>query len=557
MNTLIIASILLIWLFLGYKIYGNFIEKKLVKPDSSRLTPAQELRDGIDYSPAKKAMLFGHHFSSIAGAGPIIGPLLGVLYFGWLGALLWVAFGSIFLGAVHDFTALMTSVQNKGKSLADISEKTLGIRTKIIFSIFIWLALALIIAIFAVVASQTLISQPEIVIPTFGLVFIAIIFGWLIYKKSVPVPIATVFSLLILLVLIYVGSLIPVELPTKIFGLSGQMFWFFILIIYSFFASSLPIWLLLQPRDYISTWILFFGLGLGYLGMIVSVPKVNAPAFVSFSSKGGPLWPMLFVIIACGAISGFHSIVAGGTTAKQLPNEAAGKMIGFGGMVTEAVLAGLVIFIASSALLWDPSGAESAFGFHYLMTEVGGGPIQAFAIGYGKFVSALPGITVVLGSFFGMVMLNAFVLTTLDTGTRLGRFIFSELLGRKKAIFRNRWVASGVILVFAGILGATEGYKAIWPIFGASNQLVAALALVVITAYLVSIKRPKAFTLYPAIFMLITTLAALLYQGFHFFKNSQYLLGITSVFLIGLAAIIVYDARSILFHIKKKKNDSL
>jgi len=307
MNTLIIASILLIWLFLGYKIYGNFIEKKLVKPDSSRLTPAQELRDGIDYSPAKKAMLFGHHFSSIAGAGPIIGPLLGVLYFGWLGALLWVAFGSIFLGAVHDFTALMTSVQNKGKSLADISEKTLGMRTKIIFSIFIWLALALIIAIFAVVASQTLISQPEIVIPTFGLVFIAIIFGWLIYKKSVPVPIATVFSLLILLVLIYVGSLIPVELPTKIFGLSGQMFWFFILIIYSYFASSLPIWLLLQPRDYISTWILFFGLGLGYLGMIVSVPKVNAPAFVSFSSKGGPLWPMLFVIIACGAISGFHS----------------------------------------------------------------------------------------------------------------------------------------------------------------------------------------------------------------------------------------------------------
>ena len=500
-------------------------------------------------------MLFGHHFSSIAGAGPIIGPLLGVLYFGWLGALLWVAIGSIFLGAVHDYTSLMVSVQNKGRSIADISEKTLGSRTKIIFSIFIWLALALVIAIFAVVASQTLISQPEIVIPTFGLVFIAIVFGWLIYKKGVNVPIATVISLLILLILIYVGSLIPVELPPKFFGLSGQMFWFFVLIIYSFFASSLPVWLLLQPRDYISTWILFLGLGLGYLGMIVAVPKVNAPAFVSFSSKGGPLWPMLFVIIACGAISGFHSIVAGGTTAKQLPNEASGKMIGFGGMVTEAVLAGLVIFIASSALIWDPSGAESAFGFQYFMTTVGD-PIRAFASGYGKFVSSLPGITFVLGSFFGMIMLNAFVLTTLDTGTRLGRFIFSELLGRKRAIFRNRWMSSGFILVFAGILGATEGYKAIWPIFGASNQLVAALALVVVTSYLVSIKRPKAFTLYPAIFMLVTTLAALLYQGFHFFKKSQYLLGITSVFLIALAAIIVYDARSILFHIKKTNKKS-
>lgn len=555
MNTLIIASILLIWLFLGYKIYGNFIEKKIVKPDSSRLTPAQELNDGIDYSPAKKVILFGHHFSSIAGAGPIIGPLLGVLYFGWLGALLWVALGSIFFGAVHDFTSLMTSVQHEGRSLADISEKTLGLRTKIIFSIFIWLALALVIAIFAVVASQTLVSQPEIVIPTFGLVFIALVFGWLIYKKGVRVPIATVISLLILFSLIYIGSLIPIELPTKLFGLSGQMFWFTVLIIYSFFASSLPVWMLLQPRDYISTWILFLGLGLGYLGMIVSVPKVNAPAFVSFSSKGGPLWPMLFVIIACGAISGFHSIVASGTTAKQLPNEASGKMIGFGGMVTEAVLAGLVIFIASSALIWDPSGAESAFGFQYLMTTVGD-PILAFATGYGKFVSALPGITVVIGSFFGMVMLNAFVLTTLDTGTRLGRFIFSELLGRKKAIFRNRWIASGFILVFAGILGATEGYKAMWPIFGASNQLVAALALVVVTSYLVSIKRPKAFTLYPAIFMLVTTLAALFYQGFHFFKKSQYLLGITSVILIGLASIIVYDARSILFHIKKTHIDS-
>ena len=555
MNTLIIASILLLWLFLGYKIYGNFIEKKIVKPDNSRLTPAQELNDGIDYSPAKKVILFGHHFSSIAGAGPIIGPLLGVLYFGWLGALLWVALGSIFFGAVHDFTSLMTSVQHEGRSLADISEKTLGLRTKIIFSIFIWLALALVIAIFAVVASQTLVSQPEIVIPTFGLVFIALVFGWLIYKKGVRVPIATVISLLILFILIYIGSLIPVELPTKIFGLSGQMFWFIVLIIYSFFASSLPVWMLLQPRDYISTWILFLGLGLGYLGMIVSVPKVNAPALVSFSSKGGPLWPMLFVIIACGAISGFHSIVASGTTAKQLPNEASGKMIGFGGMVTEAVLAGLVIFIASSALIWDPSGAESAFGFQYLMTTVGD-PILAFATGYGKFVSALPGITVVIGSFFGMVMLNAFVLTTLDTGTRLGRFIFSELLGRKKAIFRNRWMASGFILVFAGILGATEGYKAIWPIFGASNQLVAALALVVVTSYLVSIKRPKAFTLYPAIFMLVTTLAALFYQGFHFFKKSQYLLGITSVILIGLASIIVYDARSILFHIKKTHIDS-
>jgi len=551
MNILIIAFILILWLILGYKVYGSFIEKKVLQIDKDRPTPARELNDGIDYSPAKKPLLFGHHFSSIAGAGPILGPLLGVLYFGWLGALLWVALGSVFLGAVHDYTSLMTSVQNKGRSLGDISAKTLGVRTKIIFSLFLWFALALVIAVFAVVASRTLVSQPEIVIPTFGLVFLAMIFGWLIYKKGIPTPVATLIAVAVLFLLIYLGELIPVELPVKVLGMSSQNFWFFVLIIYSLFASSLPVWFLLQPRDYISTWILFFGLGLGYLGLIVFQPSIQAPAFVSFTSKGGPLWPMLFVIIACGAISGFHSIVAGGTTSKQLPDEASGKLIGFGGMVTEAALAGLVIFIAAGVLIWDPSGTENPFGFQYLMTSVGD-PIKAFATGYGRIISTLPGITLAIGSFFGMVMLNAFVLTTLDTGTRLGRLIFTELLGNKAPIFKNRWAASSIILLFAGLMGATEGYKAIWPVFGASNQLVAALALIVVSSYLVAIKRPKKYTLYPAYFMLLTTLAALFYQGIKFFKDGSILLAGVSVLLIGLALVIVYEARHILFNIKAR-----
>lgn len=550
MNTLIIAFILIAWLILGYKIYGSFIEKKVVQPDKSRVTPAHELKDGIDYSPAKKSLLFGHHFSSIAGAGPILGPLLGVLYFGWLGALLWVAIGSIFLGAVHDYTSLMISVQNKGKSLADISENTLGFRTKIIFSVFIWMTLALVIAVFAVVAAQTLVSQPEIVIPTFGLIFIAMIFGWLIYKKNINIVAGTLISLAALFFLIYLGNLVPIVLPAQILGMSSQKFWFFILIIYSLFASSLPVWFLLQPRDYISTWILFLGLGLGYLGLIVAHPSLNAPAFVSFNSKGGPFWPMLFVIIACGAISGFHSLVAGGTTAKQLPDEPCGKLIGYGGMVTEAALAGLVIFIAASALIWDPSGTESQFGFQYFMTTLGN-PILAFATGYGKLISSLPAVTLVIGTFFGMVMLNAFVLTTLDTGTRIGRFITTELLGKSVPPLRNRWVSSLFILVFAAVLGGTEGYKTIWPVFGASNQLVAALALIVVSSYLVGIKRPKKYTVYPAIFMLLTTLGALVYQGYNFFKAKSYPLGCVSIILIFLAAIIVFDARAILFSRQK------
>jgi len=546
MSSLIIAFILILWLILGYKIYGSFLERKVIKADDSRLTPANELKDGIDYLPAKKALLFGHHFSSIAGAGPILGPLLGVLYFGWLGALLWVALGSIFLGAVHDYFSLMISVQNKGTSLADISEKTLGFRTKIIFSVFLWLSLTLVIAVFAVVASQTLVSQPEIVIPTFGLIFIAMIFGWLIYRIGINVIAGTTIALLLLFSFIYIGELLPVKLPAQILGMSSQSFWFYILIIYTLFASSLPVWFLLQPRDYISTWILFFGLGLGYLGLLVSHPTLNAPAFVSFSSRGGPLWPMLFVIIACGAISGFHSVVAGGTTAKQLPNESSGKLIGYGGMVTEAALAGLVILIAAGALIWDPSASENQFGFQYLMTSQGD-PIKTFATGYGRFISSLPGLTLVTGMFFGMVMLNAFVLTTLDTATRLGRFIFSELLGKKASLFKNRWFSSLIIIVFAAILGGTEGYKAIWPVFGASNQLVAALALIVVSSYLVGVKKPKKYTIYPAYFMLLTTLAALIYQGYYFFRGGSLLLGIVSFILIILAIIIVYDARAILF----------
>jgi len=547
MNALILAGILLVWLFAAYKIYGTFLEKYIVQADDSRTTPALTLEDGVDYSPAKKNILFGHHFSSIAGAGPILGPLLGVLYFGWLGALLWVALGSVFLGAVHDYTSLMTSVQNQGTSLANISESILGKRTKIIFSVFLWLTLALVIAVFAVVAAQTLVSQPEIVIPTFGLIFIAMIFGWLIYRKGVKVSAASLFALLLLFLLIYLGKLYPLVLPETFLGMPGQTFWFFILIIYSLFASTLPVWFLLQPRDYISTWILFLGLGIGYLGLVVARPSLEAPAFVSFMSREGPLWPMLFVIIACGAISGFHSVVAGGTTAKQLPHESAGKLIGFGGMLTEAALAGLVIFIAAGTLIWAPAGTSGSLNFQHLMTPEGGGPITAFATGYGKLVSSLPGLTLVLGAFFGMVMLNAFVLTTLDTGTRLGRFIFQELVGSKHSILQNRWVASTAILIFASILGATEGYKVIWPLFGASNQLVAALALIIVSAYLVGLKRPSKFTLYPACFMLVTTLAALVYQGVKFFSTGKYLLGSVGVILILLALTIVYDARTLIF----------
>lgn len=544
MNALVLGLALLVWLFLGYKIYGSWIERRVVVPDDSRPTPAHELRDGVDYAPAKTPLLFGHHFSSIAGAGPIVGPLLGVLYFGWLAAALWIALGCIFIGAVHDYITLMASVRNQGKSIAEITERSLGHRSRVIFSAFLWLALVLVVAVFAVITTTTFISKPEIVIPTFGLIFVAMLFGWLVYRRGVHLALGTLLSLALLGVLLYIGDQVPVELPETVLGISRFSFWFIVLMIYALIASVLPVWFLLQPRDYLSSWMLFLGLGIGYLGLVLAHPELNAPAFVGFTSKEGPLWPMLFVIIACGAISGFHSLVAGGTTSKQLDRESRGKWIGYGAMVVEGALAALVITIAAGALRWDPGGGESQLGLQWLMGE-GGGPIVAFATGFGRLASAIPGFTLIVGAYFGMIMLNAFVITTLDTATRLARFILTELLGSKHPVFKNRWLVTVVTVAFVAYFGAGGGYKTIWPVFGAANQLVAALALTVVSAYLVGLRKPRLCTVLPAIFMGLTTIGALAYQGYNFFAQGLYALGVTSAVLILLAFFIILEARSV------------
>ncbi|MBU1707994.1 carbon starvation protein A, partial [bacterium] len=494
-----------------------------------------------DFSPAKKPLLFGHHFSSIAGAGPIVGPLIAVLYFGWAAATLWVALGSVFMGAVHDYVSLMVSVRNGGRSVGDIAQQALGNRSRVLFSCFVWLTLVLVVAVFAVVTSKTFVQEPEIVIPTFGLIFVAMGFGYLVYRRGFSIFIGTLLALVALELLLSLGMAYPVNISSPVFGLEPATFWFWILIVYALFASVLPVWFLLQPRDYLSVWILLIGLALGYLGLIFSHPRMTAPAFVGFSSAHGTLWPMLFVIIACGAISGFHSLVASGTSSKQLANESAGRAIGFGGMIMEAALALLVILIAGSSLVWEPSGKVSTFGYQYLMGE-GGGPIVAFSKGFGRMVDALPGMTLVAGMYISMLMLNAFVITSLDTATRLARFIVNELGGEKVPFLRNRWIGALLTVGAAGYLGASGGYQAIWPLFGAANQLVAALTLIVLSAYLVGVKRPRIYTTIPAIFMLITTIGALVYSAVSYFQESKFVLGGIAVILIILAIVIAHEA---------------
>jgi carbon starvation protein len=330
--------------------------------------------------------------------------------------------------------------------------------------------------------------------------------------------------------------------------------------LYSLFASVVPVWVLLQPRDYISSWLLYIGLGLGFLGLIYVHPQMRAPAVVDFVSPAqGPIWPMLFVLIACGAVSGFHSLVGSGTTSKQLAKESMGRKIGYGSMIIESVLAVMVVMIAGGALVWDNSGTAQS-GLQYLMKSSasggGGGPIVAFATGFGIVIGELPGIGVVAGTYFGMLMLNAFVITTLDTSTRLGRFVLTEIGGAKIKPLNNRWIASIITVAAAGMIASTGGIGAIWPVFGATNQLVAALALVVISAFLIGVKKPAIYTVIPAIFMLLTTTGALFYKTFYFFNkggSQGIVLGTVSIVLVALAVYISFEAKDVLFMLKSKR----
>jgi carbon starvation protein len=545
-NSLLIGALFAVWLVYGYRSYGRRIARRLIGPDDVNLPPSRAQADGVDFHAAKTPVLFGHHFSSIAGAGPIIGPLLGVTYFGWLPALLWVALGSVFLGAVHDYTSLMASVRSGGVSVGEIAEQTLGRRARVVLSLFLWCALVLVIAVFGIVTARTFTAQPAIVLPTFGLIGLAVVFGSTVLRRGLPLGPTTAPALLLLGGLVWLGIRLPISLGPAPLGLPPETVWFWILMVYCVLASVLPVWLLLQPRDYLSTWILYLGLGGGLLGLVALHPDLTAPPLGAFNHpEQGPLWPMLFVMIACGAISGFHSLVASGTTSKQLARESDGLRVGYGAMILEAGLAGLVVLIAAGALPWDAGPAPAAGSLQSLMSPAGGGPIVAFATGLGRLVDALPLLDARVGLFFGVLMINAFVITTLDTSTRLARFVLQELAGGMP-LLRGRWGATLITVAAAGWLGASDAYTRIWPVFGATNQLVAALALLVVSSWLVARGRPRRATLLPALFMLATTVAALLWQTRGFLAAGSPALATLSAGLVVLALFIAWEARGLL-----------
>ncbi|TDX48028.1 carbon starvation protein A [Orenia marismortui] len=550
MNSAVVLVFSMLWFWVAYRWYGNKLESKLIQPDDSRPTPAVEFNDGIDYYPSKPSMLFGHHFSSVAGAGPILGPIAAFAAFGWGGTLLWILVGTVFIGAVHDYLSLMLSVRFKGNSLPEIAQETIGKRARNLFSIFVLLTLVLVVAVFGFVAAKTLSTTPNVVIPTFGIIPLAMFFGFLVYKRNFSTVIGTIIALGGLFLLIWLGYKYPLSLPFT--AKVNFSIWFVLLMGYGLIASVLPVWVLLQPRDYISNWVLIIGMGVGLIGTIITHPTINAPVFTSFNSKQGPMWPILFIVVACGAISGFHSLIASGTTSKQLAKESDGRFIGFGAMLVEGVLAVVALLAVSAGLFWQaPAGMEQFAFLNILSTS---GPIKAFGLGYSRLVEPLLGT---FGMIFGITMLKTFVMTTLDTCIRLGRLLTAELIAPKIPALNNKFLASLFIAIPAFFFGYTGTYNIIWPVFGAANQLIAALSLLVITAYLVGVKKPTKYTLYPAIFMILTTIGALVYQGYQFlFKdNPDYILGFTAIGLIILALVVADEAKKIFMRNKSNKKN--
>ncbi len=486
----------------GYILYGGYLARKFGL-NIKRETPSHTMRDNIDYVPAKWPVLFGHHFASIAGAAPIIGPVTAAV-FGWVPVLLWIVIGSIFLGAVHDFTSLVASVRHKGKSIGEVIEEYIGHTGKQLFLIFAWSSLILVIAAFVILVAKTFIATPEVATSSGLFLVLAVIFGFGVYRANLPLGFATLIGVALLLFCIWMGLAFPATFSSNVH--TAQQGWTWIILVYIFIASVTPVWILLQPRDYLNSFLLYMILIAAFAGILVKNPTIHMPAFTGFVQPGmGSMFPILFVTVACGAISGFHSLVASGTTAKQLDKEPDALKVGYGAMLVEGLLA-VIALIAAVTLI--PAHYKEFF-------PVGGkaNPIGLFATSVGSFMSAL-GIPQKAGITFAAMAISAFALTSLDTATRLGRFIFQEFFksdddSKVRSVLINRFVATIFTVIPGGVLALTGQYQAIWPIFGSANQLLAALALLAGSVWLAKLKEKNYFLVIPMFFMFAVTLSAL------------------------------------------------
>lgn len=486
----------------AYMTYGKFLAKSW-GIDPSRTTPAHTLEDGVDYCPAKTPVLMGHHFSSIAGAGPINGPIQAA-YFGWVPCFLWIVIGGIFFGAVQDFGSLFVSIRHDGKSLGEVIEDTIGRRTRVLFTVFAWLVLLLVIAAFGdIVASSFAGSTANGSVATASILFIflAIGFGFAVYRKNAPMVVASVVGVILLALCVVIGLYFPIMLP--------KSFWIGFVFVYIMIASVTPVWILLQPRDYLSSYLLYFMMIAAVIGIIGAHPTIQTPAFVGFHVGNSYMFPALFITIACGAVSGFHSLIASGTTSKQLDNEKDALLVGYGSMLIECVLA-VISLITIGYLSADGSQAavKEALGLDTISpTIIFGTAISGFFADMGFGEKAISATYTII-----CLAVSCFCLTSLDTATRLGRFMFQELFATKKNgeknILSNMYVAT-IITALGGFVLCLAGYSKVWPLFGAANQLVAVPAFLAIACYLKKIGKNNKMLFIPIIFMAAATLTSL------------------------------------------------
>ena len=571
MSSLLLLLIGLSFFYLGYKFYSKFIGNQIFGINDPNVSmPSKTFKDGLDYVPTKKHILFGHHFTSIAGAAPIIGPCVAA-YWGWLPALVWILVGTVFMGAVHDFGALVASVKEKGKSIADIASTTISKRARFMFLVFVIFLVWLVLAVFAMAIADLFVGIPSSVIPINIEIIIAIIMGYLLYKRKIDSLIPSLIALAILYFFIWVGTLYPIDFTSSMDSQDAKNMWIIILFIYSAIASLLPVWTLLQPRDYINSHQLFVGLGLLFLGILVAQPVVDAPAIRSFSEPGTPsLFPLLFVTIACGAISGFHGLVSSGTSSKQLEHLTDARMVGYGGMIGEGTLAlaSTIAAVAGISLVAEanlPSVglvSDLSWAVYYdSWAHASSNKATAFVLGGGALLESL-GIPMNMANTIMAVLVISFAATTLDTATRIQRFILNEFgLVTKIKFLSNRFIGTAIAIIPAIILafwnlsdpstGTTrQAGWLLWPIFGASNQMLGALTLMVLTLYYWQKKKPILPLLIPMILILVLTFAALIINAINFFDQNILLFGIT-VLLIILILWMVFEGINKVLEIRR------
>jgi carbon starvation protein len=546
-NAALLAAITFALFALGYRFYSRFLSRRIFALADDEPVPSREFEDGVDFVPTPRSVLWGHHYTSIAGAAPIVGPAIAVIW-GWLPALLWVALGTVFMGAVHDFAALVISLRNRGRSIGEVAGTVIGPRVRTAFLLIISFLIWIVLAVFAFIIGTLFVANPGAIFPINVQILVAIALGWLVYRRGVSIFAPSIVGYAVLIAAIFAGDAFAERVP--IVTTLSVSTWVWILLIYSFVASVLPVWLLLQPRDYLNAHQLITGLALLTLGLVVLHPTVQAPIVNAAPPGAPPMIPFLFITIACGAISGFHGLVSSGTTSKQIGCMTDARAIGYGGMLGEGTLGLLAVLAATAGF-----ASTSEWWSHYASWGEASGlgaKLDAFVSGGATFVASV-GIPHATARTFIAVMVIAFAATSLDTGARIQRLIIAELADAYGVrALTNRYAAGALGIGAALLLAVTQaggkGGLILWPLFGTTNQLVAGVTLLVISVWLRRAGKPVAYTLLPMIFVGTATVIAMLgeLRGYIAHFSEQWLLAIMGGLILALDVWVILEGVRVL-----------